>query len=116
VVTGLWILALGLAVGGLCASGFAAMQATLIYRLAPEALRGRLMGLLTICIGAGVLGFANVGLTAEFVGASNALWIIALEGLVVLTLVVRGWPELWRSEPATAEDTVPPPEMERGTP
>jgi hypothetical protein len=50
------------------------------------------------------------------VGASNALWIIALEGLVVLTLVVRGWPELWRSEPATAEDTVPPPEMERGTP
>ena len=95
VVTGFWVLALGLAVGGLCASGFAAMQATLIYVVAPAAMRGRLLGLMTICIGAGVLGLANVGITAELVGASNALWIIALQGLVPLLLVSRRWPELW---------------------
>jgi predicted MFS family arabinose efflux permease len=92
--TSIWTVPLGLAVGGLCAAGFAAMQSTLIYVVAPPAMRGRFLGLMTICIGAGLLGFANVGITAELVGATNALWIIALEGLVALVLVVRRWPEL----------------------
>ena len=45
-VTGFWVLALGLAVGGLCTAVFAAMQATLIYMAAPEGMRGRVLGLM----------------------------------------------------------------------
>lgn len=88
----LWTLALGLCVGGLCVACFAAMQTTLIYMVAPPGMQGRFLGLMTICIGTGVIGFANVGLTAELFGATNALWIIALEGLIPMALIVRRWP------------------------
>ena len=54
-------------------------------------MRGRFLGLMTICIGAGVIGFANVGLTAEVFGAADALWIIALEGVIPMLLILRGW-------------------------
>jgi MFS family permease len=93
-VTGFWVLALGLAVGGLCTAVFAAMQATLIYMAAPEGMRGRFLGLMSVCIGAGILGFANVGLTAELFGGSNALWIIALEGLIPILWLGWRWREL----------------------
>ena len=88
---GFWTLTLGLALGGLCAAGFAVMQSTLIYHAAPPEMRGRFLGLMTICIGAGVIGFANVGLTAEVFGAADALWIIALEGVIPMLLILRGW-------------------------
>ena len=96
IVPTLWLTALGLAVGGTCTAVFAAMQSTLIYVVAPPAMRGRFLGLMTICIGAGVLGFANIGLTAEIFGATNALWIIALEGLVPTVAIALTWPELRR--------------------
>ncbi len=47
---------------------------------------------MTICIGTGLIGFANVGLTAEAFGASNAVLIIALEGVIPMLLI--GW--RWR--------------------
>lgn len=91
---GLRVTVFGLAVAGTCAAIFATMQSTLIYAVAPPDMRGRFLGLMTICIGAGVVGFANVGLTAEFFGASNALWIIALQGLVSAVAIAFTWPEL----------------------
>ena len=57
-------------------------------------MRGRLLGLMTICIGTGLIGFANVGFTAELFGASNAVWIIALQGLVPMLLIGWRWREL----------------------
>ena len=93
-VGGVWVVAAGLAAGGLFAAGFSTMQTTLIYLVAPPEMRGRYLGLMTICIGAGVIGFANVGLTAELVGASNALIVIGLQGLIPLLLVARGWGRL----------------------
>ena len=57
-------------------------------------MRGRLLELMTICIGTGVIGFANIGLTAELFGAANAVWIVALEGLVPMLIIGWTWCEL----------------------
>lgn len=92
---GLWALAVGLALAGFATSGFAVMQATLIYAVAPKGMRGRYLGLMSICIGAGVIGFANVGWMAEMFGAQAALVIMTAEGAVAATLVAVSWRGLW---------------------
>jgi len=79
---------------GIASACFGAMQATLIYAVAPENMRGRLYGLLVICIGTGLIGFTNIGLMAELFGAPNAMKIIAAEGLVPLLLIGWFWREL----------------------
>ena len=95
--SGAWVLALGLSVGGFCTAGFAIMQSTLIYSVAPKAMTGRFLGLMTIAIGTGVIGFANIGLTAELVSASDALIIIGLEGLIpILALAWWWWRDLFK--------------------
>ena len=70
------------------------MQSTLIYQIAPEDMRGRLFGLITICIGSGLIGFANLGLLAEYFGTANALWIMALQGVIPTILIGFQWPQL----------------------
>lgn len=79
---------------GLSLAAFAAMQSTLVLLNAPEASRQRMMGLLSVCIGSGPLGFAHLGLLAGWVGASAACTIIAFEGLVVLAVAAWRWPGL----------------------
>ena len=83
------IVAIGVA--GAC---FGAMQSTLTYLVAPPHMKSRIFGLLALCIGSGMIGFSNVGLMAEWFGASGALKIIAAEGLIALALVAIGWREL----------------------
>ena len=92
------MLGIGVAVAGLAGAGFGSMQGTLVYRLAPGKMRGRLLGLVTICIGSGIVGFANVGAMADVFGASNALWIMALEGLIPMLLIGFTWRELHRQD------------------
>ena len=53
----------------------------------PEAARGRLMGLLTISIGSGPLGFLLVGWTADLLGAGVALRLMAVEGMIAWAIV-----------------------------
>lgn len=101
-LTGTMILALGLVGAGLAGSCFATMQSTLIYQVAPADMRGRLLGLMTICIGSGLIGFANVGFMAEVFGASNALWIIALEGVIPMIVIGVAWPQLRRRKAESA--------------
>ena len=60
-------------------------------------MRGRLLGILSLTIGAGVIGFANIGLMGELFGGANAVRIVAAEGLVALVLLGLRWPRLWRS-------------------
>lgn len=79
---------------GLAGAGFSAMQSTLIYSLAPPHMRGRLFGLLVICIGTGLIGFVNIGLMGEWFGGSAAIRIVAAEGLVPLLLIGAGWRQL----------------------
>ncbi len=81
---------------GLAGSCFTTMQSTLIYSIAPPEMRGRLFGLMVICIGTGLLGFLNIGLMGEWFGGSAAIRIVAAEGLIPLALVGIGWRQLWR--------------------
>lgn len=81
---------------GLCAAGFTTMQSTLIYAVAPPEMRGRLFGLLVLCIGTGLIGFSNIGLMGEWFGGTAAIRIVAVEGLVPLVLIGIGWRELWQ--------------------
>ena len=81
---------------GLVGAGFYTMQSTLIYSVAPPKMRGRLFGVLVICIGTGLIGFTNVGLMGEWFGGSAAIRIIAAEGLIPLVIVGIGWRRLWR--------------------
>jgi len=85
---------LALVVVGLCASGFSTMQSTLIYSVAPPEMRGRLFGVLVICIGSGLIGFTNIGLMGEWFGGSMAMRIVAAEGLIPLLLIGLSWREL----------------------
>ena len=54
------------------------------------------MGILSVCIGAGPLGVMHVGWLADLLGASMALTVISLEGLVAIVLLVIAVPELRR--------------------
>lgn len=90
------LICMALACAGLFASAFAGMQSTLIYRVAPPEMRGRYLGLISICIGAGLIGFANVGILAELYGASTALMIIAAEGSIALIALLAFWRDLRR--------------------
>ena len=73
------LLALGLA--GAC---FSAMQSTLSYLNALPEFRSRVLGVLTLCIGTGPIGFLHIGWLAETFGAPAALMITAAEGLLAL--------------------------------
>ena len=64
------LLAVGLA--GAC---FSAMQSTLSYLNAPPEYRSRVLGVLTLCIGTGPIGFLHVGWLAETFGVPAALMI-----------------------------------------
>lgn len=90
-----------LALNGLGQSGFAIMQATLIYLAAPPEMRSRLLGVLTVCIGLGPIGFLQLGLLAELFGARLACIITGAEGLVVLALTWRVWRPLLRGPAAS---------------
>ncbi len=81
---------------GIGIAGFSVMQSTIMFLAAPAHLRSRLMGLLTVAIGAGPIGMLHVGLLANWLGAAHAVALIALEGLVALALAALVWPELRR--------------------
>lgn len=87
VPAGLALMAMGL--GSAC---FAVTQATLVYLAAPGEMRSRALGVLSFCIGAGLLGFLHVGLMSAWLGAPLAITVIGLEGLLALLLVRRLWP------------------------
>ena len=87
-----------LALEGIGAGFFAAMQAALILLNTPPALHSRVMGLLSVCVGLCTVGFLHIGLLADWVGAQNAVAISACEGLLVLLLVCWIWPEITRRQ------------------
>jgi hypothetical protein len=74
------------------------MQATLIYLAAPVEMRSRLYGVLSLCIGSGLVGFLHIGLLAELIGAPWATTASGLEGLLAMALTWRWWRMLGRAE------------------
>lgn len=93
-----------LLLSGIGISGFSVMQSTIMFIVAPVEMRSRLMGALTVCIGAGPLGMLHVGYLADHVGAPAAVAIIALEGLIALAMLVWFYPEFRRRQMFTRAD------------
>jgi MFS family permease len=80
-----------LALTGFSQAGFSVMQATLVYLAAPAEMRGRIFGVLAVCIGVGPIGFLHLGLLADAIGARAATIVTGVEGLLVLGLTRRWW-------------------------
>lgn len=74
---------------GIAQAGFSVMQPTLVYNNAPADRRLEVMGLMTMCIGVGPLGFLAIGWLAQHLGAPTAALICAVSGLVAVALT---WP------------------------
>jgi MFS family permease len=87
-----------LVLGGLGLALFGNMQTTLILTGSPLALRSRIMGLITVCIGAGPVGQLLIGTLGDRIGPLAAVMAVALAGLAGLGVVAV----LWRAAPAPA--------------
>jgi len=86
VIGGLALLFTG--VGGAC---FAAMQTTIVYLAAPPEVRGRVLGILSVCIGSAAIGFVQLGVIANIYGAVAASTFTGLAGLAAMALSWRWW-------------------------
>jgi MFS family permease len=75
---------------GLANAGFSIMQATLVYLSAPPEMRSRVYGVLSVCIGIGMIGFLHLGWLAGLIGAPWAIVTTGVEGLLAL-LLTRRW-------------------------
>lgn len=82
---------LALFVIGFGQAGFSTLQPTLIYLATPPELRSRVLGILSVAIGTGPIGFLHVGLLADAIGVQAATAATGLEGLAVLALTHRLW-------------------------
>jgi MFS family permease len=76
---------------GLGGAGFSTMQATLVSLAAPPEMRSRMLGVLSVCIGTGPIGFVWLGWLADIIGAPNATAVTGVAGLVALALTWRLW-------------------------
>lgn len=83
-----------LLIAGLGGAAFASMQSTLVLMNSAPAVRARMMGLLSVFIGSGPIGFVHIGWMANLLGAPTAVLVCTLEGLAALAIVWRVWPEV----------------------
>lgn len=81
-----------LLLAGLGVAGFAAMQGTLLMHGAPPDMRSRVMGLLSLAIGAAPFGILLVGALSEWLGPARALTVTSLTGLTALAATAFVWP------------------------
>ncbi len=84
--------AASLLVTGLSGAAFSTLQATIVYLAAPHEMRSRMLGVLSVCIGTGPLGFLLLGWLADRIGAAEAT---ALTGGLGLLALAATWP-MWR--------------------
>ncbi|WP_119422131.1 MFS transporter [Desertibaculum subflavum] len=82
---------LALIVTGIGGAGFATLQTTIVYLAAPVELRSRMLGVLSVCIGTGPLGFLWLGWLADRIGAPEAVAVTGGLGLTALALTFPLW-------------------------
>ncbi len=87
-----------LLVVGLFFSTFATMQPTLMLLGSPPKMRGRAMGVMMLAVGAGPIGFALIGVSAEAWGAPTAVAVNCVIGVVLMTAIVARFPAIRRSQ------------------
>jgi MFS family permease len=79
---------------GLGGAGFSTMQATLVYLAAPPEMRSRILGVLSVCIGTGPIGFVWLGWLADQIGANNATAATGALGLLAMACTWKWWREI----------------------
>jgi MFS family permease len=79
---------------GLAGAGFATMQATLVYLAAPPEMRSRILGVLTVCIGTGPIGFLWLGWLADRIGSHHATAVTGILGLLAMAATWRWWKDI----------------------
>ena len=110
-----------LTLGGIAQSGFSTMQSAVTMLATPHDMRGRMMGLLSVCIGAGTpLGALEMGAVAAAVSIQWAIALNAFAGLLLLLPAIALTPLPWKplsqveSEPAPAPEPGASPEPAAG--
>ncbi len=91
-----WLSAVALFIAGIGIGCFGAMQSTTLLHESDPAQRMRVMGVLVMCIGSAPAGVLATGAIADWLGASSALLLMAVAGLVSATLCIYRYPELLR--------------------
>ena len=81
---------------GVGVAGFSTMQSTIVMLVAPEQMRGRALGIVTLAIGAGPIGALIVGGLSAAKGAPFALGLLAAVGVACIGLVGLTMPALRR--------------------
>ena len=71
---------------GIGTSGFGTMQSTIVLLVSKAELRGRVLGVVTIAIGAGPIGSLIIGAISEWIGAPNALMINSVIGFLLVAI------------------------------
>ena len=79
---------------GVAGAAFATMQATLVYLASPADMRSRILGVLTVCIGTGPIGFVWLGWLADRIGSHHATAVTGVLGLVAMAATWRWWKEI----------------------
>ncbi len=82
---------MALLVTGLSGAAFATLQATIVYLAAPPEMRSRILGVLSVCIGTGPIGFLWLGWLADWIGAPLAISITGVMGLLALGVTRPLW-------------------------
>jgi MFS family permease len=85
---------ISLIIAGFGGSGFSITQSAIVFRSVQLEMRARMLGLLTVSIGTGPIGFLQIGLLADAIGAKYAILTIGTEGLIALLLTRRFWREI----------------------
>jgi MFS family permease len=76
---------------GFSGAAFATLQATIVYLAAPPEMRSRILGVLSVCIGTGPIGFLWLGWLADRIGAPHATAITGVIGLLALAATRPLW-------------------------
>ena len=83
--------AASLLVTGLSGAAFSTLQATIVYLTAPHEMRSRMLGVLSVCIGTGPIGFLLLGWLADRIGAAEATAVTGGLGLLALAATRPLW-------------------------
>ena len=97
-----------LILGGAGQAGFGTMQSTITMLSAPPEMRGRMVGLMSVCIGLGTpLGALEIGIMAVLFSTSWAISVNAFAGLLLLLPVLFLTPLVWGRTRRLAAATEP---------